>query len=107
MASAKAKDLVSSNPIVVFSKSYCPYCVSVKKLLTEVGSSFKTIELDLESDGSEMQSALHEWTGQRSVPNVFIGGKHIGGCDSTVAMHKAGKLVPLLTEAKAIATKSS
>ncbi|XP_076924171.1 glutaredoxin-like [Bidens hawaiensis] len=107
MASAKVKDLVSANPVLVFSKSYCPYCVSVKKLLTELNSSFKPIELDLESDGSEMQSALHEWTGQRSVPNVFIGGKHIGGCDSTVAMHKAGKLVPLLTEAKAIATKSS
>nr|KAJ0213181.1 hypothetical protein LSAT_V11C400227190 [Lactuca sativa] len=33
-------------------------------------------------DGGEIQSALHEWTGQRTVPNVFIGGKHIGGCDS-------------------------
>ncbi|KAI3776910.1 hypothetical protein L1987_46700 [Smallanthus sonchifolius] len=107
MASAKAKDLVSTNPVVVFSKSYCPFCVSVKKLLTDLGSSFKAIELDLESDGGEMQSALHEWTGQRTVPNVFIGGKHIGGCDSTVAMHQAGNLVPALTEAKAIATKSS
>ncbi|KAF5765962.1 putative thioredoxin-disulfide reductase [Helianthus annuus] len=107
MASAKAKDLVSSNPVVVFSKSYCPYCVSVKKLLTELGSTFKAIELDQESDGGEMQAALHEWTGQRTVPNVFIGGKHIGGCDSTTAMHQAGKLVPALTEAKAIATKSA
>ena len=34
-----------------------------------------------EDDGSEMQSALAQWTGQRTVPNVFIGGKHIGGCD--------------------------
>ncbi|KAM0004208.1 putative thioredoxin-disulfide reductase [Helianthus debilis subsp. tardiflorus] len=52
MASAKAKDLVSSNPVVVFSKSYCPYCVSVKKLLTELGSTFKAIELDQESEFS-------------------------------------------------------
>ncbi|KAL8233945.1 hypothetical protein R6Q59_020045 [Mikania micrantha] len=103
MASTKVKDLVSTSPVVVFSKSYCPFCVNVKKLLTELGSSFKTIELDQESDGSEMQSALHEWTGQRTVPNVFIAGKHIGGCDSTIAMHQAGKLVPALTEAKAIA----
>nr|XP_043618572.1 glutaredoxin [Erigeron canadensis] len=107
MASEKAKELVSSNPVVVFSKSYCPYCVSVKELLTGVGSSFKVIELDLQSDGKEMQAALLEWTKQRTVPNVFIGGKHIGGCDSTVALHQQGKLVPLLTEAKAIATKSS
>jgi len=35
-------------------------------------------------DGSEVQSALAEWTGQRTVPNVFIGGKHIGGCDSMI-----------------------
>ncbi|XP_042045607.1 glutaredoxin-like, partial [Salvia splendens] len=54
-------------------------------------------------DGSEMQSGLAEWTGQRSVPNVFIGGKHIGGCDATTALHSAGKLVPLLTEAGAVA----
>lgn len=84
-------------------------------------------------DGSEMQSGLAEWTGQRSVPNVFIGGKHIGGCDgitqllpyltifvcchfgefcltptypyfaATTALHGVGKLVPLLTEAGAVA----
>lgn len=53
-------------------------------------------------DGPEVQAALHQWTGQRTVPNVFIGGQHIGGCDSTVAKHKEGKLVPLLQEAKAI-----
>ncbi|CAK9161783.1 unnamed protein product [Ilex paraguariensis] len=81
MALPKAKEVVSSNPGVVFSKSYCSYCVSVKKLLTELGASFKAIELDTESDGSEIQSALAQLTGQRTVPNVFIGGKHIGGCD--------------------------
>lgn len=107
MAVAKSKELVSSNPVVVFSKSYCPFCVDVKKLLTEIGCSFKAIELDKESDGSEVQAALYEWTKQRTVPNVFIGGKHIGGCDSTIALHQGGKLVPLLTEAGAIATKSS
>ncbi|KAI4320635.1 hypothetical protein MLD38_034093 [Melastoma candidum] len=54
-------------------------------------------------DGSEVQSALAQWTGQRTVPNGFIGGNHIGGCDKATAMHKEGKLVPLLTEAGAIA----
>ncbi|KAK3032095.1 hypothetical protein RJ639_036309 [Escallonia herrerae] len=107
MALPKAKELVSSNPVVVFSKSYCPFCVSVKKLLAEIGATFKAIELDRESDGSDLQSALAELTGQRTVPNVFIGGKHVGGCDKTTAMYKAGQLVPLLTEAGAIATKSA
>ncbi|CAN6245131.1 unnamed protein product, partial [Urochloa humidicola] len=54
-------------------------------------------------DGSDLQSALAEWTGQRTVPNVFVKGERIGGCDATMAMHNGGKLVPLLTEAGAIA----
>ncbi|XVF60256.1 hypothetical protein PTKIN_Ptkin08bG0030400 [Pterospermum kingtungense] len=107
MALAKAKEIVSANPVVVFSKSYCPYCVSVKQLFQDVGASFKAIELDNESDGSEIQAALADWTGQRTVPNVFIGGKHIGGCDDTSEKHHEGKLVPLLTEAGAIAKSSS
>ncbi|XP_019154591.1 PREDICTED: glutaredoxin-like [Ipomoea nil] len=97
---------VASNPVVVFSKSYCPFCVDVKKLLTQLGASFKAIELDTESDGSEIQSALAEWTGQRTVPNVFIGGKHIGGCDKTIVVNQEGKLVPLLTEAGALSKAS-
>lgn len=104
MAMEKAKQIVSSNTVVVFSKSYCPYCVDVKKLLSELGAAFKAIELDTESDGSEIQAALAQWTGQRTVPNVFIGGKHIGGCDATTNMHKEGKLVPLLTEVGAVSS---
>ncbi|KAL5797002.1 hypothetical protein ACOSQ2_001822 [Xanthoceras sorbifolium] len=107
MALPKAQEIVSSNPVVVFSKSYCPYCVSVKQLLQQIGATFKAIELDTESDGSQIQAALHEWTGQKTVPNVFIGGKHIGGCDTTTGMHKEGKLAPLLTEAGAIAKSSA
>nr|ACZ05049.1 putative glutaredoxin [Polygonatum sibiricum] len=102
MALEKAQGLVSTNSVVVFSKSYCPYCVDVKKLLSELGATFKAIELDTESDGGKIQGALAQWTKQRTVPNVFIGGKHIGGCDATMGMHKDGKLVPLLTEAGAV-----
>uniref|UniRef100_A0A7N0TN39 Glutaredoxin domain-containing protein n=1 Tax=Kalanchoe fedtschenkoi TaxID=63787 RepID=A0A7N0TN39_KALFE len=116
MALAKTKDLVATNPVVVFSKSYCPYCARVKKLLAELGATFKAVELDIErladagyslSDGGEIQAALAEWTKQRTVPNVFIGGKHIGGCDDTVALNSQGKLVLLLKEAGAIAASAS
>ncbi|THU71433.1 hypothetical protein C4D60_Mb04t01370 [Musa balbisiana] len=110
MALVKAKQIVSSNPVVVFSKSYCPYCTSVKQLLTQMGAKYKAIELDVESDGPQIQAALAEWTGQRTVPNVFVGGKHIGGCDSTslglsytMASHGKGELVPLLVDAGAVA----
>ncbi|KAK7849803.1 glutaredoxin [Quercus suber] len=107
MALNKAKEIVSSNPVVVFSKTYCGYCKRVKQLFTQLGASYKIIELDEERDGSDIQSALAEWTGQRTVPNVFIGGKHIGGCDTIMEKYQAGQLVPLLTEAGAIANNSA
>eukprot|EP00270_Netrium_digitus_P004833 TRINITY_DN1621_c0_g1_i1.p1 TRINITY_DN1621_c0_g1~~TRINITY_DN1621_c0_g1_i1.p1 ORF type:complete len:103 (+),score=22.04 TRINITY_DN1621_c0_g1_i1:120-428(+) len=102
MALAKVQALVEENPLMVFSKSYCPYCARVKKLLKSLGAKMKVIELDTEEDGNSLQSALASWTGQRTVPNVFIDGKQIGGCDDTVAVHNAGKLVPLLQGAGAL-----
>ncbi|XVE67894.1 hypothetical protein DITRI_Ditri09bG0024600 [Diplodiscus trichospermus] len=68
--------------------------------------TFASCGMGAVGDGSEIQAALAEWTGQRTVPNVFIGGKHIGGCDNTTAIHKEGKLVPLLTQAGAVAKSS-
>ncbi|XP_066327939.1 glutaredoxin-C4, chloroplastic-like [Miscanthus floridulus] len=104
MAVEKAKEIVASSPVVVFSKTYCPFCTRVKQLLAQLGANYKAIELDVESDGAELQSALAEWTGQKTVPNVFVKGERIGGCDATMAMHDGGKLVPLLTEAGAMVT---
>ncbi|KAL3374580.1 hypothetical protein AABB24_006187 [Solanum stoloniferum] len=98
----KAKQIVSSNPVVVFSKTYCGYCTRVKQLLSQLGATFKVIELDQESDGDEVQQALLEWTRQRTVPNVFIGGEHVGGCDSVLEKHQQGKLLPMLKDAAAI-----
>ncbi|KAL1532993.1 glutaredoxin [Salvia divinorum] len=106
MALAKAKQIVSSNPVVVFSKTYCGYCPRVKNLLSQLQATHKVIELDEEADGDEIQAALHEWTGQRTVPNVFINGKHIGGSDVVLAKHQQGQLVPLLTEAGALQKQS-
>ncbi|XP_057442933.1 glutaredoxin [Lotus japonicus] len=103
----KAKELASSAPVFVFSKTYCGYCKRLKDLLTQLGATYKVIELDTERDGDGIQSALAEWTGQRTVPNVFIGGKHIGGCDTVLEKHRAGQLVPLLNDAGAIANNSA
>ncbi|NP_001275104.1 glutaredoxin [Solanum tuberosum] len=102
IAITKAKQIVSSNPVVVFSKTYCGYCTRVKQLLSQLGATFKVIELDQESDGDEVQQALLEWTRQRTVPNVFIGGEHVGGCDSVLEKHQQGKLLPMLKDAAAI-----
>ncbi|KAK3439941.1 hypothetical protein EUGRSUZ_B00280 [Eucalyptus grandis] len=86
------------------NKTYCGYCQRVKHLLTQLGVSYKVVKLDKEGDGAVVQSALADWTGLTTVPNVFIGGNHIGGCDSVTEKHQAGQLVPLLRSARAVET---
>lgn len=75
----KVEGLIKSHPVFVASKSYCPYCAATKKRLSKLKANAFVIELDHEKDGSELQDALQEITNQRTVPNIFIGGKHIGG----------------------------
>lgn len=71
----------------------------VKGLFTKLGVSFELVELDELVDEQDVQDALRNLTGLGTVPNVFIGGKHIGGCDDTMALHKRGELVPALEAA--------
>lgn len=82
--------------VVVFSKTYCPYCTATKQLLSGMNIDAKIVELDKLDNGSEIQSALLDITGQRTVPNVFIKGKHLGGNDVTQAAAKNGKLKEML-----------
>ncbi|GBG81580.1 hypothetical protein CBR_g32572 [Chara braunii] len=98
-AMEKVKELVESNGLVVFSKTWCSYCIRVRDLFNEIGAKGKFVQLDEEEDGEDMQFALLEWTGQRTVPNVFIGGEHVGGCDDTVRKHRREELIPMLESA--------
>jgi glutaredoxin 3 len=94
---SKVEGLIKANKIVVFSKSYCPYCTQTKQLLSQLGASdVNVIELNQVSDGAAMQDALQQLTGQRTVPNTFIGQNHIGGNSELQQMHRANKLVPML-----------
>ncbi|KAL9314113.1 hypothetical protein ACSQ67_019565 [Phaseolus vulgaris] len=103
----KAKEIVSSAPVIVFSKTYCGYCKRVKDLFEQLGAAYKVFELDTESNGDNIHSAIIEWTGLRTVPNVFIGGKHIGGCDTVLKKHREDQLVPLLHDSGAIVNNSA
>ncbi|KAL1846935.1 Glutaredoxin [Paecilomyces lecythidis] len=78
-AKTKAQNLINENGVVVFSKSYCPYCKATKSTLSELGAKYTALELDQIEDGAAIQDALEEVTGQRSVPNIFINKQHIGG----------------------------
>ncbi|KJA28333.1 hypothetical protein HYPSUDRAFT_211692 [Hypholoma sublateritium FD-334 SS-4] len=91
-------DSISSNKVAIFSKSYCPYCKKVKKLFAEEFPNVepKIYELDELDDGSAIQDYLYQKTGQRTVPNVFVASKHIGGNDDTQGLFKQGELKKLI-----------
>uniref|UniRef100_A0AAQ5XDB9 thioredoxin-disulfide reductase (NADPH) n=1 Tax=Amphiprion ocellaris TaxID=80972 RepID=A0AAQ5XDB9_AMPOC len=92
----RIQELIDTNQVIVFSKSYCPYCVKVKDLFKELKVECKVVELDLIEDGTNYQEMLLEMTGQKTVPNVFISKTHVGGCDKTLQAHKDGSLQQLL-----------
>jgi len=99
-ATTKAQKIIDDNAVAIFSKSYCPYCTATKRLLTELGATFHAIELDQEADGGAIQSALANMTSQSTVPNIFIGQKHIGGNSDLQA--KKAELPELLKAAGAV-----
>ncbi|KAJ2773156.1 Glutaredoxin [Coemansia nantahalensis] len=81
------RGLIASARVRVFAKSTCPYCIRAEAALKKHNVEFALLNIDLrkENDGSRIQDCLAELTGQRTVPNVFVNGHHIGGCDDTLA----------------------
>ncbi|ODH53413.1 glutaredoxin [Paracoccidioides brasiliensis] len=96
----KVESIIADHCVVVFSKSYCSYSRASKALLTELGIPFFALELDQIKDGTAIQHVLEEITSQRTVPNIFIGKKHIGG-NSDLQARKA-ELPTLLRAAEAL-----
>ncbi|TPX69646.1 hypothetical protein SpCBS45565_g02336 [Spizellomyces sp. 'palustris'] len=90
------EDALSENKVVVFSKTYCPYCTKAKRLLDFLNVKYESFELDERLDGQAIQDYLKEKTGQRTVPNIFINGQHLGGSDKLHEAHASGKLQLLL-----------
>lgn len=82
--------------VEIYTTPWCPYCVAAKRLLTRKGISFE------ETDVSESMSARQRMTmranGRHTVPQVFIGGRHVGGSDELHALDRDGKLDALLSE---------
>jgi len=89
-------DYIKSNNVMMFSKSTCPFCAKIKGLFDELNIQYKAIELDKMDNGADIQNSLHESSGQRTVPNTFIRGTHLGGCDVTLKTHAEGRLLPLV-----------
>ncbi|KAF6216591.1 hypothetical protein GE061_000934 [Apolygus lucorum] len=96
----QVKKFSTINSIAVFSKSWCPYCKKAKELLDTYGAPYKVWEIDLEGDESTIQSSLAEMTGQKTVPNIFINGSHIGGFSDLSALNDGGQLKELINVGK-------
>jgi len=94
-----ADAFIKENKVAVFSKSWCPFCEKVKTLLKTNNIPFEALELDLTEDGAAIQEVLLEKTGQKTVPNVFVNGRHLGGCDATLQAHADGKLSTMMNGA--------
>jgi len=81
-------------PVEIYTTRYCPYCIQAKALLKRKGVDFTEIDVGQHWERrSEMVERAH---GRMTVPQIFIGATHVGGCDDLYALEDAGKLDPLL-----------
>ena len=81
--------------VTLYTTGTCPYCIRAKQVLAARGvSDYEEIRVDLQP---EQRLRMMERTGRRTVPQIFIGATHVGGCDELMALDAAGGLVPLLS----------
>jgi glutaredoxin 3 len=83
--------------VTMYTTAICPYCVRAKQLLQARGvQAIDEIRIDLQPQARETMMAK---TGRRTVPQIFIGDTHVGGCDDLMALDGQGGLLPLLNQA--------
>ena len=82
-------------PVRIYTTPICPYCVRAKSLLGKKGVAYD--EVDVMMDMKAREEMLAKSSGARSVPQIFIGDTHVGGCDELYALERDGKLDPLLS----------
>ncbi|MEJ0018750.1 MAG: glutaredoxin 3 [Acetobacteraceae bacterium] len=80
--------------IEVYTQPWCPFCARAIHLLSEKGVAFR--EIDAPHGTAARQEAIRRSGGRTTVPQIFIGGQHVGGCDDLMALERAGKLDPML-----------
>ena len=81
--------------VIMYSTAVCPYCVRAENLLRARGvTDIEKIRVDLDP---QQRAEMMEKTARRTVPQIFIGETHVGGCDDLIALDQAGKLLPLLS----------
>jgi glutaredoxin 3 len=84
---------MASTKVTVYTTTYCPYCVRAKALLTRKGVAYEEIPVE---GNDQLRSWLVEQSGQRTVPQVFVGDRSLGGFSDLEALDQEGKLDPIL-----------
>jgi glutaredoxin 3 len=79
--------------VTMYATGWCPYCTRARQLLAAKGVTVDEIDIDARPD---QRAVMMERSGRRTVPQIFIGDRHIGGCDDLHALDAAGGLDPLL-----------
>ena len=80
--------------VTIYTRPFCGYCARALKLLNDKGIAFTEIEAGFDPD---KRREMMDRSGRTTFPQVFVGDRHIGGCDDMLALERAGKLDPLLT----------
>ncbi len=83
--------------ITIYTTNLCPYCAKAKSLLAQKG--VKYTEIDVSYDAAERKQMMARSGGRSSVPQIFVGSTHVGGCDDLHALDAKGGLDPLLASA--------
>lgn len=81
-------------PVLIYTSPLCGFCHAAKRLLNQKGVSFA--EVDVLADPSRKSEMIQKANGGRTVPQIFIGEDHVGGCDDLFALERSGKLDPML-----------
>jgi glutaredoxin 3 len=81
-------------PIEIYTTPICPYCIRAKRLLEQKGAAFR--EIDVMGDNEARGEMMRRANGRYTVPQIFIGDRHVGGSDDLYALEQAGKLDAML-----------
>lgn len=83
-------------PVDIYLTQWCPFCIRARMLLEQKGVNYNAIDVDAEP--AQRQQMLQRSGGARTVPQIFIGDTHVGGCDDLFALERQGKLDTLLAD---------
>lgn len=90
--------LLTEHKVTVISKTTCPFCARIKKLFADINEPIHVVEVNEDPNGHDIHQEVKAKVGRTSVPQVFVKGTHVGGCDDTLAAFESGQLRDLLVE---------